>query len=143
MAQGYKCKVMKGNTKILGMATWSYGGEELRFHEYNEFENPHVMSEATIRAGGEITLSGRFKQGDPGVALLQAAFDSGEEMTDLKLYVDAIHYWMPDPVVPKEDGSTFASYCIMTKSPKTVTFDAAGIGTIEMTMKVSGRLKEY
>lgn len=141
--EGYKGKIVKGSTTVLGMATWSYPGEELRLQEYTEFQNQHAMQAATLKAGGEIAISGRFIQGDPGVALLQTAYDNNEEITDIKLYKDATNYLMPDPAVALEDGGTFASHCFITKSPKSIDFDAAGIGTIGITLRVIGVMKDY
>jgi hypothetical protein len=141
--EAYKGKIVKGSTTVLGMATWTYAGEEQRLAEYSEFQNPHAMQAAVLKSGGDITISGRFIQDDPGVALLQTAFDNQEQITDLRLYKNASNYLMSDPAVAKEDGTTFASHCLMTKSPRAFNFDSAGLGQIEITLRVVGVLKEY
>ncbi len=141
--ESYKGKVVKNATQVLGMATWQYTGEEQRTAEYTEFGSKHEQSLPVIIAGGEVTVTGRFIQGDPGIVLLQTAFDSQEHITDIKFYKNAANYITPDPAVSKEDGTTFASYCILTKSPKALNFDTAGLGQIELTFKVSGQMKDY
>ena len=142
-AEGYKGKVVKGSTIVLGMADWNYSGEEQRITEFTEFQNQFVGSLPTLKAGGEITIKGRYVKSDPGVALLQTAFDTNEHITDLKLYMDETAYMAPDPAVAKGDGTTFASYLVITKSPRSRTWDSAGIGQIDVTLKVVGCMKDY
>jgi len=138
---GYKGKVVKGSTIILGMAEWSYSGETANMEAMNRFGDQYIRQENTTLEGGEITVSGDFVVGDAGLALIQAAFDAGTHLTDLYLYINAVDYFAPDPTTVLEDSTVEASYITITKPPTAVTQGASGIARVEFSAKVSGALK--
>jgi hypothetical protein len=137
---GYKGKILKGNTNILGMAEWSYSGETRKTEASNLFNYQYEVQTPTTIEGGEIAVSGDFLIGDPGLALIEEAFHAGSELTDLKLYVDADNYFIPDPNTTLFDGTSNPSHVIITKSPTAVKQGASGIARTEFSAKVSGRL---
>ena len=137
---GYKGKILKGTTNILGMAEWNYSGETRNTEPSNLFNYQYQIQTATTIEGGEISVSGDFLIGDPGLALIEEAFHLGTELTDLKLYVDADNYFIADPNTVLFDGTSQPSHIIITKSPTAVKQAASGIARTEFTAKVSGRL---
>ena len=137
---GYKGKILKGTTNILGMAEWSYSGETRNTEPSNLFNYQYQIQTATTIDGGEIAVTGDFLIGDPGLALIEEAFHLGTELTDLKLYVDDDNYFIADPNTVLYDGTAQPSHIIITKSPTAVKQAASGIARTEFTAKVSGRL---
>jgi len=137
---GYKGKILKGTTNILGMAEWNYSGETRNTEPSNLFNYQYMIQTPTTIEGGEISVTGDFLIGDPGLALIEEAFHLGTELTDLKLYVDADNYFIPDPNTILFDGTAQPSHVIITKSPTAVKQAASGIARTEFSAKVSGRL---
>jgi len=68
--------------------------------------------------------------------LLKTLFDSGDQITNAKLYTSKVddHYMTPD------DSTTPASYVSVTNYDN-VSDDKSGTATFTCTMKVSGKLK--
>lgn len=137
---GYKGKILKGSTQILGMAEWNYSGETRKTEASQLFNYQYEVQTPTTIEGGEITISGDYLMGDPGLELIEEAFANGTELTDLKLYIDDDNYFIPDPNTTLYDGTAQPSHVIITKSPNSVRHAASGIARTEFTAKVSGRL---
>ena len=139
---GYLAKVeISSGNQILGAGTWSYTGESRDVHESTHFDGSGYKIDTPLMiAGGEITVSGDFRLSDPsGRDAIDNAFKAGTELRDFRLYVDATSYYIPDDTL-FSTSSTTGSYIIVTKAPSTATFDTAGVGTMEFTAKVTGRL---
>ena len=139
-AIGYKGKILKGSTNILGMAEWGYSGESRKLEPSQLFNYQYELQTPTTMEGGEITVSGDYIAGDPGIALIEEAFNLGSELVDLKLYIDDVNYFIPDPNTELYDGTSQPSYITITKSPTAVKQGASGIARVEFTAKVSGKL---
>lgn len=135
-----KVEIVSGN-QVLGSGTWSYTGESRDVHESTHFDSSGYKIDTPLMiAGGEITVSGDFRLEDAsGRDAIDTAFQGGAELRDFRLYVDATSYYTPDDTLFAA-ASTTGSYVTITKSPSTTTFDTAGVGTMEFTAKVTGRL---
>jgi len=139
---GYLAKVeITSGNQILGAGTWSYTGESRDIHESTHFDGSGFKIDTPLMvAGGEITVSGDFRLSDPsGRDAIETAFQAATELRDFRLYVDATSYYIPDSTL-FSSASTTGSYITITKSPSTASFDTAGVGTMEFTAKVTGRL---
>lgn len=141
---GYKGDVeittaVGGPTRI-AMATWTYAGGERQMQAVDEFTNEIITDIPLQIRGGIITITGHYKlDSDAGQKLAAAAFATGEQITDLKLYTDIVGatktYLMPDNTTDP------ASYCTVTNC-RNVGDDKSGIGTLSMTLLVSGIMKQ-
>lgn len=133
---GYKGRVLIGAVVIAGSATWSYGGSVRAMLPTDEFGDEIVSDIPGQITGGEVTITGSYLIAqDAGQQLLKTRFDSGDQITDLKLYIsetDSI-YLTPD------NTTTPPSYVTVTNYDN-VAHDKSGIGTFTCTMKVSGKL---
>jgi len=139
---GYLAKVeISSGNQILGAGTWSYTGESRDIHESSHFDGTGYKIDTPLMiAGGEISVNGDFRLSDPsGRDAVEAAFTGGTELRDFRLYVDATSYYIPDSTL-FASATTTGSYVTVTKSPSTTSFDTAGVGSMEFTAKVTGRL---
>ena len=139
---GYLAKVeISSGNQILGAGTWSYTGESRDIHESTHFDGSGYKIDTPLMiAGGEITVSGDFRLVDvSGRDAVESAFQNGTELRDFRLYVDATSYYIPDSTL-FQTATTTGSYITVTKSPSTTSFDTAGVGSMEFTAKVTGRL---
>lgn len=141
---GYKGDVeittVAGGPTRIAMATWTHAGGERQMQAVDELGDEIITDVPLQIRGGTITITGNYKMdSDPGQKLAAGAFLTGEQITDLKLYTDnkavAKVYLMPD------DTTTPASYATVTNC-RNVGDDKSGIGTISMTLLVSGVLKQ-
>lgn len=134
---GYKGKVKIGAVVIAGSATWAYGGSVRTMLPTDEFGDEIVTEIPAQITGGEITITGNYLMDtDEGQQLLKTRFDSGDQITDIKLYIsetDGI-YHTPD------DTTTPASYVTVTNYDN-LSHDKSGVGTFTATLKVSGKMK--
>jgi len=134
---GYKGKVLIGAVVIGGSTTWSNSGAVRAMLEDTEFGDEHLTHIPGQIEGGEITVTGNYLiDEDAGQQLLKTRFDSGEQITDIKLYLSQGDgfYQTPDP------DTTPATYVTCTKY-NNVDNDKAGVGTFNATFKVSGKMK--
>lgn len=134
---GYKGAVYIGAQKIGGSTTWTYPGSVRAMLPVDAFEDEIVTEIPGQITGGEITITGNYlMESDAGQQLLKTKFDSGDEITDLKLYISKADgtYLTPD------DTTSPTSYCTITNYDN-VSHDKSGIGTFTCTIKVSGKLK--
>jgi hypothetical protein len=134
---GYKGAFYIGAVKVAGSATWTYSGSVRAMQPTDEFGDEIVTDIPLQITGGEITLTGYYLlDTDAGQQLLKTKFESGDPITDVKLYIsyaDGI-YHTPD------DTTTPASYVTITNYDN-IGHDKSGVGTFTCTMKVSGQLK--
>jgi len=139
---GYLAKVeISSGNQVLGAGTWSYTGENRDIHESTHFDTTGYKIDTPLMiAGGEITVSGDFRLADAaGRDAIDTAFQNGTELRDFRLYVDQTSYYIPDSSL-FATATVVGSYVTITKAPSTATFDTAGVGTMEFTAKVTGRL---
>lgn len=135
---GYKGAIYIGTTKIAGGATWTYGGSVRAMQATDEFGDEIVTEIPGQITGGEVTITGHYLlDSDAGQQLLKTLFDSGDQITNLKLYTDYDSgiYLTPD------NTSSPASYATVTNCDN-VGDDKSGIGTFTATLKISGVLKQ-
>lgn len=133
---GYKGDIYIGAVRIAGGATWTYGGSVRTMLPTDEFGDEIVTDIPGQITGGEITITGSYLMSqDAGQQLLKTRFDSGDQITDLKLYIsktDGI-YHTPD------NTTTPPSYVTITNYDN-INHDKSGVGTFTCTMKVSGKM---
>ena len=134
---GYKGKVKIGDVVISGSATWTYGGSARMMLPVDEFGDEIVTELPGQITGGEITITGNYLMSqDAGQQLLKTRFDSGDQITDVKLYISETD----DIYLTPDDTTTPPSYATVTNYDN-VTHDKSGVGTFTCTLKVSGKLK--
>ena len=139
---GYLAKVeISSGNQILGASSYTYTGESRDMHESTHFNTTgHKIDTPLMISGGEITVTGDFRLNDvTGQEAVKAAFIAGTELRDFRLYIDASSYYIPDDSLFSLETIT-GSYVTITKSPTNVSFDTAGVGTMEFTAKVTGAL---
>jgi len=139
---GYLAKVeISSGNQILGASSYTYTGESRDMHESTHFNTEGYKIDTPLMiAGGEITVTGDFRLNDvTGQQAIKDAFNAGSELRDFRLYVDASSYYFPDDSLLQTE-TTPGSYVTITKSPTNVSFDTAGVGTMEFTAKVTGAL---
>lgn len=133
---GYKGKVKIGAVVICGSATWAYGGSVRTMLPTDELGDEIVTEIPGQITGGEVTITGNYLMSqDAGQQLLKTLFDSGDQITDLKLHIseaDDIYMTPDDTTVPP-------SYVTVTNYDN-VAHDKSGVGTFTCTLKVSGKL---
>lgn len=135
---GWKGRAYFGTTKIASV-TWTHTGGERQMQPVDELGDELVLDLPLQIVGGVITITGNYKlDSDDGQKLAAAYFASGEQITDLKLYTDYTStpkvYLTPDPDF---EGGGVASYVTVTNC-RNVADDKSGIGTLSITMKLSG-----
>lgn len=132
----YKGRVLIGAVVIAGSATWSYGGSVRTMLPTDEFGDEIVTEIPGQIVGGEITITGNYLiSQDAGQQLLVTKRDSGDQITDLKLYISET-----DSIYLTPDNTTSPpSYATVTNCDA-ITHDKSGVGTFTCTMKISGKL---
>lgn len=139
---GYLAKVeISSGNQVLGASSYTYTGESVDMHESTHFNTSGYKIDTPLMiAGGEITVTGDFRLNDvTGQEAIKAAFKARTELRDFRLYIDASSYYVPDASLFSLEDTT-GSYVTITKSPTNVSFDTAGVGTMEFTAKVTGAL---
>ena len=139
---GYLAKVeISSGNQILGASSYTYTGETRDMHESTHFNTAGYKIDTPLMiAGGEITVTGDFRLNDAtGQEAIKAAFSAATELRDFRLYVDATSYYIPDDSLLSTE-TVPGSYITITKSPTNISFDTAGVGTMEFTAKVTGAL---
>lgn len=134
---GYKGDVCIGGQKIAA-ANWTYAGGERQMQAVDELGDEVIIDLPLQIRGGVVTITGNYKlDSDVGQQLVATKFASGDQIANLMLYTDKSNqvYLMPDP------DSTPASYATVTNC-RNVGDDKSGIGTISMTLLISGVLKQ-
>lgn len=135
---GYKGDVYIGSTKIAA-AIWTHAGGERQMQAVDEFADEFILDLPLQIRGGTITITGNYKlDSDAGQIAIAEKFLSGDQIKDLKLYTDKTNeiYLMPDDAHPAS-----GSYCTVTNC-RNVSDDKSGIGTLSITLLVSGVLKQ-
>lgn len=133
---GYKGAVYIEGTKIGGGTTWSYSGSTRNMQPIDEFGDEIITHIPLQIEGGDISVTGNYlMNSDAGQQAVRVLFKSGDQITDLKLYVsyaDTIYEWPDNSTSP-------ASYVTVTNYDN-IADDKSGIGSFTMTFKVSGIL---
>ena len=133
---GYKGSVKIGAIEIGGSTTWSYSGSVRNMIPVDEFGQEIITHIPAQIEGGEVTITGNYKMDtDAGQVLLKTRFDSGDPITDLKLYINeagGVYHTLDNTTSP-------ASYVTVTNYDN-IAHDKSGIGTFTATFKVSGKL---
>ena len=91
---GRAAKVTLGDNKILGMGTWTYSGIDTDTFEDTEFEDTYKTYVPSLREGGTVAFNGYYDPVDStGQTQLKTYWQSGTDVTSLRLYEDASRYW--------------------------------------------------
>jgi len=134
---GYKGAVYLGTVKIGGGTTWAYGGNVRNMQAVDEFEEDVIVDLPLQIVGGEVTITGNYLiDNDAGQQLLAEKFDSGAQVTDLKLYLSKVdnYYLTPKATSVPPSYATVINY-------SAISHDKSGIGTFTATLKISGVLE--
>lgn len=133
---GYKGAIYIGAVKIAGSATWSCTGSVRTMLPTDEFGDEIVSDIPGQITGGEVTITGNYLQSqDAGQQLLKTRFDSGDQITDLKLFISET-----DDIYETPDNTTSPPSYVTVTNYSAVTHDKSGVGTFTCTMKLSGKL---
>lgn len=133
---GYKGAVLIGAVQIAGSATWGYGGSERTMLPTDEFGDEIVSHIPGQITGGVVTVTGSYLMSqDAGQQLLKTRFDSGDQITDLKLFFSETDdiYLTPDNSTSPPSYATVINY-------DAVDHDKSGIGTFTCTFQISGKM---
>lgn len=134
MIKGKNGTVKIGDVVIAEMATWSYSGDLRDSIEAPEtYDIDYIESYGGTPKGGDIEISGMLKIADTGQVLAKTKFDANTEMADLKLYIDATHWILPDASL------TPVSKAYFTKVTA-IDHDASGVVMVSMSAKVTGAM---
>lgn len=132
---GYKGKVEIDDVPI-ATATWTHSGGERQMQATDELGDEVITDVPLQIRGGTVTLTGNYKlASDAGQKLAATYFASGAPITNLKLYTDKIS--TPKIYLTPASGS----YATITNC-RNVGDDKSGIGTISITMLISGVLEQ-
>lgn len=133
---GYKGAIYIGAVEIAGGATWSHGGGVRTMLPTDEFGDEIVTEIPGQITGGEITITGNYLMDvDPGQQLLKTRFDSGEQITDIKLYISET-----DDIYHTPDNTTTPPSYVTVTNYDNISHDKSGVGTFTCTLKVSGKM---
>ncbi len=133
---GYKGDIYIGAVRIAGGATWANSGSVRTMLPTDEFGDEIVSEIPGQITGGEVTITGNYLVAqDAGQQLLKTRFDSGDQITDLKLYIS-----QTDDIYLTPDNTTSPPSYVTVTNYDNVTHDKSGVGTFTCTMKVSGKL---
>ena len=133
---GYKGRVLIGAVVVAGSASWADSGSVRTMLPTDEFGDEIVSDIPAQITGGEITITGNYLMSqDAGQQLLKTRFDSGDQITDLKLYISET-----DGIYLTPDNTTSPPSYVTVTNYSAVTHDKSGIGTFTCTLKVSGKL---
>lgn len=134
---GYKGAVYIGAVKIGGTTTWNYSGSTRNMQAIDQFQDEVITHLPLQIEGGDITITGNYlMHEDAGQQLLRTNFESGAEITDVKLYTSKA-----DNIYLTSDGASTPSSYVTVVNYDNVGDDKSGVGTFTCTLKVSGRLK--
>lgn len=127
---GKTAAVKVGTNTVAEMGTYSLSGFTREVLESSAFGDDIKEYTPGLGDGGEITFSGNYDITDAnGQVMLESACKNASIFTggDLKFYINNTTYFSV-----KTGGNM-----LITKV-KAITFEKAGIGTVEFTAKVSG-----
>jgi len=135
MSQNYVGKDMKvtlGANKISLMGTVSLSGVTTDFLEISQFGDSYKSYAAGMKDSGDITFSGLADFTDTnGQTALRNYNAANTSVTDIRVYVDSVSYWIPSTTNP------LSSVFISTWD---IGGDMGGNVTASFTAKVSGKL---
>ena len=127
---GKAASVNLAGNKVAEMGTFSISGFTREALEDTEFGDDVKSYLFGIGDGGEVSFSGNYSDTDTtGQDLLNAACSNGSLFGSgqLRFYIDSVSYWTIG-----SGGTVLITKC------KAISFEKAGIGTIEFTGKLSG-----
>ena len=122
--------VKMGTTKVAEMGQFTISGFSRETLEDTQFGDDIKSYVFGLADGGEVSFSGNYDSTDTtGQDLINSYCSNGVVLNSggIRFYVDAAKYW------------TISGDLLITKS-KAIAFDKAGIGTIDFTAKISGKM---
>jgi hypothetical protein len=133
---GYKGKVEINGVKIGGAVEWAYSGSTRNMIPADEFGEEIISHVPGQIEGGDITMNGNcLISQDEGQQLLETLFRSGDQITNVKLYIssdDGIYYIPDDTTEPP----SFATVTVHDA----ITHNRSGTAQFNATLKLSGVL---
>lgn len=131
---GKDAKVTLGANTVAEMGTWTMDGITNDTLEDTVFQDEFKMYQYGLGDGGTITFSGFFDMTDTtGQIMLESAARNKSTISNLRVYVDNTSYYEPNQTTANGPASN-----VLIQKFGAVSFEKAGIGTIEFTAKVSG-----
>lgn len=143
--QVYKGKVTLGANTVLGMGTWSHSGLAREMLDDTEFADDVKSYMPGILDGGTVSFSGKYKADDTqGQDVLRSALMNGTPVTDIRFYVDASSYFMPNDT-DAAGGGVPASFPISRVFVTSLDVDFSGptgaLGSISFSVQMDGVLR--
>ena len=130
---GKNCKVTLGAAKVLGMGTVALSGVDTDLLDKTQFGDDWKQWALGLKDGGELTFNGMYDPADStGQDVLRAANLNDTEVTDIRFYVDASSYWIPQTTNPY-------SYVLITAWNVEASKD--GMVECSFTCKISGGME--
>lgn len=131
---GRNAKITLGTVTVAHMGTWTLSGFSVDILDVMEFGQSYKDFELGLGDYGECTATGYYDPADStGQILIESACKNMSKVTDLRLYVDNTSYIAPDITNDSDSG-----FLITKFGP--ITMNSNGIGTVEFTAKVTGKL---
>jgi hypothetical protein len=128
---GRAAKVTLGTNTVVGMGSWKLSGisvDQLDATAFGDTAKEFLMG---LIDYGNIEFSGLYDPADStGQTVLINALSGKTLVTNIRLYVDATSYWMPDITADAGAGM------YVTSVP--ISFDKSGLGQISFTGKATG-----
>ena len=130
---GRACKIEYLGNSIVGMGTWTISGVDIDTLEDTEFADTYKTYLVGLRESGTIAFNGFYDPTDAtGQTLLRTAWGVGTSITNIKLYVNALSYWIPATTAP-----TSSVYITSWD----VSADKSGLVACSFTAKISGKME--
>jgi len=130
---GRACKIEYLGNSIAGMGTWTISGVDIDTLEDTEFADTYKTYLVGLRESGTIAFNGFYDPTDAtGQTLLRTAWGVGTAITNIKLYVNALSYW-----IPATTGPTSSVYITSWD----VSADKSGLVACSFTAKISGKME--
>ena len=130
---GKDAAIKLGANSVVGMGVWNINGITADMLEDTEFGDEYKTFIAGLKDSGQITFNGFYDPADStGQDVLRTAWEDGTSITDIRCYVDANSYWIPNTASP-------VSFVLIQSYD--VTADKSGLVQCSFTAKVSGKLE--
>ena len=126
---GREASVKIGTYTVAELGTWSLSmtADEI---DTTAFGSTWAKSDVGFKKWS-ITFSGFWDPTDTnGQKVIEDAFQSGNLIDDIKLYIDNTSYWVPDTTTDSNAGGRVTNYSVGQSK--------AGVATIDITISGSG-----
>lgn len=128
---GKNQKVTLGTNTVVGMGSWELSGITVDQLDATAFGDVAKEFVTGLLDYGNISFSGLYDPADTtGQTVLITALSNNTKVTNIRLYVDATSYWMPDITTDAAAGM-YVTNC-------SIKADKGALSTINFTGKATG-----